>query len=128
MQPPGKAPKPKWKEMVAPYDHAPGPATLRDHLKHFPGWIWVQRDRKMWAVPLAPYIQRYGLDMTLIGLKRLRGWESISVATFGRNDEYRFPPIDQVPDGMKGYALIDPTCLPAPLRGRSREARRGSLE
>lgn len=92
------------------------PQTLRDHLKHFPGWIWVQRDRKDWAVPLAPYIQRYGLDITFIELKRLRGWDSVTAATFGRNDEYRFPPINQVPEAMRGYALIDPLHWPAPLR------------
>jgi hypothetical protein len=111
-------PKPPWKEMVAPYKRESQSPTIRNHLKYGPGWVWASRNRKLWAIPLAPYIERYGLDLTFMELReRLKADGGLSLPTFGRNNEYRFPPIDRVPLALRGYALIDPTYLPAPLRG-----------
>lgn len=117
MPPPGKLPKRPWKEMVRPYDGAQTSPTLRQHLKNSPGWLWATRSGKHHAVPLAPYIERYGLDVTLMELRVLMRVDGISIPTFGRNDEYRFPPIGQVPEKLRGYATVDPLHLPAPLRG-----------
>jgi hypothetical protein len=112
--------------MVAPYEGAQIGPTIRQHLKHMPGWVWAcgAECRCMRAIPLYPLIARYGLDITLPELRqRMRCAtcqkppESFSLPTFGRNGEHRFPPIDRVPESYKAYAGIDPTYLPAPLRG-----------
>ena len=110
--------------MVSPYEGAQTGATIRNHLKWGPGWVWASRSKKLYAVPLAPYIQRYGLDITLAELRLRMRVDGFSLPTFGRNDEYRFPPIDQVPDRLKGWATVDPLHLPAPMRGNSCQARR----
>lgn len=117
MPSPGKAPKPRWKELVAPYQGVQTGPTIRQHLQNFPGWLWASKGGRIWAVPLTPYIARYGLDITLPELQRHMKADGLSLATHGRNNEYRFPPIDQVPDGLRRYAGIDPAYLPAPLRG-----------
>lgn len=112
--------------MVAPYQAELGPATIRSHLRYAPGWIWAcgGECRCTKAVPLYPLIVRYGLDITFPELRRRlrcatchKPPVSLSLPTFGRNNEYRFPPIDQVPVPLRGYARIDPTWWPAPLRG-----------
>jgi hypothetical protein len=71
------------------------------------------------AFPLAPFIERYGLDITFNELQsRMRCQtcgdhpNSFSLPTNGRNCEYRFPPIDRVPVALRGYALVDPAHLP----------------
>jgi hypothetical protein len=79
--------------------------TIRDHLKHHPGWIWAHRGHRSAAIPLAPYIRRYGLDISLTDLTARLKADSITIATYGRNNEYRFAPIEQVPTALKGYAL-----------------------
>lgn len=50
--------------------------------------------------------------------QRLNADGGLSTPTFGRNNEYRLAPIDQVPMSLRGYASIDPRHRPAPLRGR----------
>src|SRR6185436_541314 len=102
MPPPGKNPKPAWREMVSPYDTAPGAPTIRSHLSYSPGWLWAFRGSTGYAVPLAPYIERYGLDITLMELKDRMRVDSISLPTSGRQNQYRFPPIGQVPEGLRG--------------------------
>jgi hypothetical protein len=107
--------------MVSPYDGVQTSPTIREHLQNFPGWLWASRNQKAWAIPLAPYIERYGLDITLMELKDRMRVDSLSLATAGHNGEYRFPPIGQVPETLRGYAAVDPKHLPAPLRGRGPE-------
>lgn len=103
--------------MVSPYEGVQTGATIRNHLKYGPGWVWATRNQRYYAVPLAPYIERYGLDITIAELRHRMRVDGISLPTFGRNDEHRFPPIGQVPEKLLGYALVDPLHLPAPLRG-----------
>jgi hypothetical protein len=103
--------------MVRPYEGAQTSPTIREHLQTFPGWLWASRDQKCHAIPLAPYIERYGLDITLMELRVRMRVDSLSLATRGRNDEYRFPPIGQVPESLRGWATVDPLHRPAPLRG-----------
>lgn len=112
--------------MVAPYQGGATGATIRNHIKHAPGWVWACRAacHCMKAIPLAPYIERYGLDIAFEELKRRMRCQtcnkhpsSFSLPTMGRNNEYRFAPMYAVPESMLGYAMIDPTHLPAPLRG-----------
>ena len=132
MPPPGKAPKPKWKEMVAPYEGEAAGATIRNHLRHAPGWVWACRwqCRCMKAIPLTPFIERYGADITFPELlRRMRCAtcgdhpSSVSLPTTGPGGEYRFPPLDRVPKSLSAYAKIDPTHLPAPMRGPSQSSR-----
>jgi hypothetical protein len=104
--------------MVAPYEGMQTGPTIRQHLQHFPGWLWASRNQKCHAIPLAPYIERHGLDLTLAELTQIMRVDSVSLATFGRNNEYRFPPIDQVPEKLRGWATVDPLHVPAPLRGQ----------
>lgn len=109
-------PKPPWAELVAPYAGNRGEPTIHSHLSHNPGWLWAHRGGGNWAIPLAPFIEHYGVYMTLESLrKRLRA-DGLTIATFGRHNEYRFPPIDSVPLQLRGYARIDPRDMPAPLR------------
>ena len=126
MPPPRKAPKPRWKELVAPYDGTQAGPTIRDHIRWSPAWVWTYREGCgcTKVLPLYPCIVKYGLDIPMqeLRLKLKCGScgghpSSFSCPTFGRNDEYRFPPIDRVPESMRGFAMIDPLHLPAPLRG-----------
>src|SRR5690242_11379716 len=98
--------------MVSPYAGVQTSPTLRPHLKHSPGWLLATRNGKHYALPLAPYIERYGLDVTWMELRVLMRVDGISLPTFGRQNEYRFPPIGQVPETLRGYATIDPLHLP----------------
>lgn len=102
--------------MVAPYAGLQSEPTISSHLQHNPGWLWANRNGVDWAIPLAPFIERFGVYMTLADLRRRLRADGLTIATFGRNDEYRFPPIDRVPVRLRGWATIDPTDLPAPLR------------
>ncbi len=119
-------PKPAWREMVEPYLATVRGATIRNHLDHAPGWVWVSGEGckcPLRAVPLALYIERYGPDITFPELShRMRcgtckAMASFTLPSFGRNNEHRFPPIDRVPAHLRGYAKIDPVYVPAPLRG-----------
>lgn len=105
--------------------------TIRDHLKVMPGWVWACRSGCgcIKAVPLYPIIARYGLDITLTEARlRMRCGvcgeppESFSLSTYGRADAYRFPPLERVPAALRGFARIDPSYIPAPLRAVARRA------
>ena len=102
------------------------PPTIRDHLKHAPGWLWADWHKCGCnkALPLYPCIARFGLDIELPDLRRkLRcltcneATSSFTLPTYGRGDAYRFPPMDRVPEALRGFARIDPGHLPAPMRG-----------
>ena len=99
--------------------------TIRDHLKCMPGWLWANQHicGCAKAIPLYPFIVRYGLDVTLPEVRLRMRCEtchnvpsSLSLATSGRNEEYRLPPFNRVPLSLRPYARIDPVYLPAPLR------------
>jgi hypothetical protein len=68
---------------------------------------------------------RYGLDASLSVLDRvLRCAEcgkppmSLGIAPSRGKDDPHVIPIDKVPLGLRGYALIDPLHWPAPLRSK----------
>ena len=118
--------------MVAPYEGVRTGAAIRNHLRHGPGWVWVGRwqCQCIKAIPLTPFIERYGLDITFPELlRRMRCTScgehpgSVSLPTLGPRDEHRFPPLDRVPQLLLPYATIDPTYLPAPLRGAASKER-----
>jgi hypothetical protein len=103
------------------------PPTLRDVLRQNGTWLWVQRpqcgcDK---AIPLAPFIARYGLDAPLsVVLKKSRCTTcgerpaTISIPSWPGVGKKQAPiPLDRVPGTLRDWAKVDLTHTPAPLRG-----------
>jgi hypothetical protein len=109
--------------------------SFRSHMEYFAAWIWVygpcqrgQHCRR--AIPFYPFIRRYGLDASKPVLDRVLRCAECGKPPMshqmppsrGKGDPHVIP-IDWVPEGLRGYALIDPLHWPAPLRGeKSRDA------
>lgn len=119
-------PKPPWREMVSPYERDPTSPTIRSHLEHFPGWLWAHRHacECSKAVPLYPFIERYGLDLTFDEVKRLLRCtvcrecpDGFTVPSPTGSHGHGVIPLNRVPGPMRSYALVDPKHWPAPLRG-----------
>lgn len=100
--------------------------TLRQHLAHFPGWLWAQRDACgcTKAVPLYPVIARLGPDATLEDARRALRCvtcrahpDGFTVPSPVGSHGYDVPPVERFAAPLRKWAKVNPAHLPAPLRG-----------
>ena len=106
------------------------PPTLRDMLRQNGSWLWVQRpqcgcDK---AIPLAPFVAKYGLDapLSVIVTKSRcttcgKPPATMSIPSWPGVGKTPLPiPLDRVPNTLRDWAKVDLLHTPAPLRCEAR--------
>lgn len=140
MPPPGKAPKPAWKEMVAPYsgknrNWKPSPIGYSDRSWNA-SWLWLTcyKCECRFAVPCVPYIIRFGPDApTTVYTTKTRCICCGRMTLVSQVPGYRadLPTGEHEPFPVeRGYCALKAKYdalrrLPAPLRGLSANSRPG---